>query len=400
MKRLSSAAVLPLTAVLLMAALAAAPGFAQNPSERTVQVAGHGEAKAKPDTVVVSFAVENQADTADACTAQHAAKVRKLVDALKDKTGPALKITTGDFSLTPTTVYSPPAGGKPAPVETPWVLSMGVNVETDSLDDLGQAVDAAIAAGASSRIPMSGFQQVPVEKHQGGSGGAAAPSHAPAFAGPLRYYGAIPMEMKQVAFAQVEIATEGASIAECTRKAGEILHRVEKQAGEKLKGKGRIYPASFNIGRQQGQSPAGYTPPPPPPTPQKQVYQARSTVTAQATELDRLGAIVQAGMTSGASTLNNVTFTLGNDSRARKDAIDKASGDARSKAQEVAKSMGVKLGNVLRITTSATPLPQVIYGGAFGAGFGARAVTTEQALPVMPREVSFTADVSVAYAIE
>jgi len=406
MKALISAAVLFVTASLTI------PALAQNQSERTVEVTGHGDAKAKPDTVVISFAAEDQADTADACTAEHAAKVRKLIDALKAATGAGGKITSGEYSLTPNTVYSAaiqPA--KPEPiVQTPWTLSMGVPIEVDSLEDLGLAVEVAIADGASNRLQGSGFEEVPIaqpkpqQSSSRGLGDAAPTDSTPlgapgVFIGRGSYYGGPPVPTKRVAFATVEIDTEGSSISECTRKANEILHRIQKDLADKLNGKTKMRPEALIIAQKQSQPAPAYVPPPP--QIRKQVLQAHSTITVETSDLDKLGQLVQTGIDSGATRLNNITFTLSSDNEARKEAVDKASADAKRKAEEVAKSMGVKLGKILKISTNATPQPQVIYGQSYAGSFAASSlVHRAESLPVMPREVGFAAEVSVAYAIE
>lgn len=423
MKRsICSAAMLALTALLASAA------FAQNPSARTVEVTGHGEAKAKPDTLVVSFFVENQADTADAATAEHAAKVSKLINSLKEKVGSSAKITTADYSLNPTTVFTSAGPVPTLQVATPgpertegarWTLGMGLDIRSDSLDGLGRAVDAAIAAGASTQISMSGFEDEPIEENPPKGSGAGGDS---VMAAPPRYRGGPPVPMKLVAFIRLGIETQGADVDECMRDANAIRHRIDKEVSTILKGKGGVFPSGLSLVLRQGQPlPSAYgvhmergtvsqpqvgysvlSQPQQQPREQKQVYQAHSSVTTETSEIDKLGIIVQTGMNSGATRLNNITFTLSNDNQARKDAIDKASADARSKAQEVARSMGVKLGNVLKISTNAAPRAQVIYGGMYQGSLAAASVPGREAssLPVMPREVGFSAEVSVSYAIE
>lgn len=394
MKRLVCAVILAALASIANSAVAQ-----PEQSARSVDVTGHGEAKAKPDTVMISFAVENQADTADACTAQHAEKVRKLIDALQGKLGSGAKITTGDYSLNPTTIYAQSARSAPsAAPRTPWRLSMGVSLQSDSFDALGKAVDTAIAAGASNRIQTSGFEEVRIASasQPSGSGGSSFLAPGPAVGSRSREFGGPAPALKQVAFVTVEIDTEGATVDECMHKAGEILNRIRKEVDKNAI---QVGPSSLNLTQQEPQQQTAYVQPPPPA--QKQVFQAHSTITAETTDLDKLGEAVQTGVSSGASRLNNITFTLSNDSAARREAVDKAAAEAKSKAEEVAKSMGVKLGKILKISTNAVPRPQVIYGGAYQGSFSTAQVSAPvQAMPVMPREVGFTADVSVSYAIE
>jgi uncharacterized protein YggE len=102
-----------------------------------------------------------------------------------------------------------------------------------------------------------------------------------------------------------------------------------------------------------------------------------------------------------------VTFSLKEDSAARKEAIEKASADAKSKAETLATSMGVSLGPILRISTSTQPRPYVVYGNQYmqaasiSTMHSAQVASPESAqMPVTPRDVGFSADVNVTYQIE
>jgi len=105
-------------------------------------------------------------------------------------------------------------------------------------------------------------------------------------------------------------------------------------------------------------------------------------------------------MNAGAGRLNQVTFTISEASEARKQAIEKAADDAKDKAAALAKSMGVKLGAILRLTTNAQPRPQVVYGDAFRRASLAAGVAVAAKLPVLPREVGCSADVTAVYQID
>ena len=83
--------------------------------------------------------------------------------------------------------------------------------------------------------------------------------------------------------------------------------------------------------------------------------------------LELLGPSVAAAMKSEDVRLNQVSFSLKDDSAARKEAIEKASADAKSKADTLASSMGVKLKGILRISTNAQFRPYVVYGNQYMA---------------------------------
>ena len=107
-------------------------------------------------------------------------------------------------------------------------------------------------------------------------------------------------------------------------------------------------------------------------------------------------------MKAGAVRLNQVSFSLKDDSAARKEAIEKASADAKSKAETLANSMGVKLKGILRITTNAQMSPYIVYGNQYmsAAAMHRESASIAAPMPVTPRDVGFGADVNVTYQIE
>jgi uncharacterized protein YggE len=155
---------------------------------------------------------------------------------------------------------------------------------------------------------------------------------------------------------------------------------------------------------QQESAMQRYQPPPPPPQPQHKVFDAQVTISAETPKLELLGPSVEVAMKAGAVRLNQVTFSLKDDSAARKEAIEKASADAKSKAETLANSMGVKLKGILRLSTNAQMRPYVVYGNQYMSAMRSSsamvAAPVRAEMPVTPRDVGFGADVNVTYQIE
>src|ERR1700730_12609333 len=121
-----------------------------NPNQRTVDVTGHGDANAKPDAMIISFAIDNQAPTADECTRAHAGKVQKIIDALEDKLGADTKIETSDYSLNPNVTYvNAPAPEPLQPPKASWDFKADLTANSDSLDMMGALIDSAMGARAT-----------------------------------------------------------------------------------------------------------------------------------------------------------------------------------------------------------------------------------------------------------
>src|SRR5580704_1373573 len=104
-----------LSAMPVMLALnAVALAQATGPAPKTIDVTGHGESSAKPDLMMLSFAVTSHSESADECTRNQAEVSRRVVDVLKAKLGDSAKVTTSDFSFSPSIEY----GGMATPTPT------------------------------------------------------------------------------------------------------------------------------------------------------------------------------------------------------------------------------------------------------------------------------------------
>jgi uncharacterized protein len=75
-------------------------------------------------------------------------------------------------------------------------------------------------------------------------------------------------------------------------------------------------------------------------------YEARNSVTVTMSDLNRVGAVIDAAAQAGANNVDSVSFTLRQDRPARAQALTEATLEAVSKAQTIAQALG---GRVLRI---------------------------------------------------
>lgn len=118
----------------------AAPGL------RIIQVDGHGEVRAKPDTAELNVAVETHAATAEQCASLNASLAQKVAEALKSKLGDKGKIETGGYSLYPEYEQRP---GREKPSIIGYRADNSIMVETRDIDIVGQLIDTATGAGAN-----------------------------------------------------------------------------------------------------------------------------------------------------------------------------------------------------------------------------------------------------------
>jgi uncharacterized protein YggE len=142
-------AVLLLLAILagVVGLLYARPATAQAsvgvPGMRQVMVAGHGEAKGRPDTATVQIGVETEATTAKDALAQNTAQAQALQKKLADLGVAAKDIQTSNFGINPT--Y-----GSDGRQVTGYHVTNSVMVTIRNLDQAGALLDEVVQAGANS----------------------------------------------------------------------------------------------------------------------------------------------------------------------------------------------------------------------------------------------------------
>ena len=81
-------------------------------------------------------------------------------------------------------------------------------------------------------------------------------------------------------------------------------------------------------------------------------YTANNSLSVRTTDIDNVGALIDAAFAAGANTLDNVQFTVQDDSEAREQALTKAVEDARRKADVLAAAAGMQVTAIESIVES------------------------------------------------
>lgn len=128
-------------------------------------------------------------------------------------------------------------------------------------------------------------------------------------------------------------------------------------------------------------------------------YTADNRVIVKTKKLDKLGAIIDAATTAGATDISELRFELSEDSNAKQDAIKLAVQNARKKADALAQELGVAVGGPI-ITSESTQdsspvVPYALMNSAAGA-----AKEMAPATPVMPQDVQVIVNVSVSFEMK
>jgi uncharacterized protein YggE len=80
-------------------------------------------------------------------------------------------------------------------------------------------------------------------------------------------------------------------------------------------------------------------------------YQATNRITVEIRDLARTGAVLDAALARGATSVDGPRFSASDPSGARKTALEQAVRKARAEAEAIAAAAGVRLGGVLEIST-------------------------------------------------
>ncbi|MBN9303788.1 MAG: hypothetical protein BGO82_15555 [Devosia sp. 67-54] len=141
-----------LTTALLPVTLAmaiATPAFAAG----TMQMSGHGEVMAKPDTAYVTSGVTSQGATAKAALDANTTDMSALIKVLKDAGIAEADIQTSGFSVNPNYIYSDQRdqnGYQLPPKIAGYTVTNSVTVHVRDLAALGAMLDKEVSVGANT----------------------------------------------------------------------------------------------------------------------------------------------------------------------------------------------------------------------------------------------------------
>ena len=123
-------------------------------------------------------------------------------------------------------------------------------------------------------------------------------------------------------------------------------------------------------------------------------FTVNNTVYITVRDLTKLGSLLNTAVGAGANNINSITFDVADKTTAMAQARQKAMANASTLATELAKTAGVKLGEIQNITYSDNS-PMSYYG--MGGG-GASAPNAS--VPIQPGQTQISVTVSVTYDIK
>jgi hypothetical protein len=124
-------------------------------------------------------------------------------------------------------------------------------------------------------------------------------------------------------------------------------------------------------------------------------YRVVNTISVTMRQLDKVGAILDAVTSAGATRIDGVSFSIADPTPLQSQARASAVKQARSRAEELAKAAGVSLGKVAAINEStAGAVPELAASTAKAIGLGAAET------PISPGELEIRVSVQVNFLIQ
>ena len=122
-------------------------------------------------------------------------------------------------------------------------------------------------------------------------------------------------------------------------------------------------------------------------------YRVRNSLIVRIRELERVGAILDQGITLGANSVSGPSFTVADPKPLEEEARRAAMRDALKKGELYAQAAGVELGPIFRIEESYSRPPQPLQAAAM------RMEAADSAVPIEGGELTFEAQVSVSWLL-
>jgi uncharacterized protein YggE len=118
-------------------------------------------------------------------------------------------------------------------------------------------------------------------------------------------------------------------------------------------------------------------------------------VTVEVREIEKVGAVIEEGLSAGANHFHGLRWALRDEQQARLNALKTAAHKAREKAAALSEALNVKLGRLVNVTEGSQvvhPTPRV------GRAMGAMEVAGGE-VPISSGEMKVEATVTLVYEI-
>ncbi len=120
-------------------------------------------------------------------------------------------------------------------------------------------------------------------------------------------------------------------------------------------------------------------------------YEATNLIRLTVRNLQQVGPVVDAAVKAGANVVQDISFSLANETAVQAEVLTKAVEDGKSKAAVIAKALDVKLGPLLNANEVSAPIVTPVFARAEMTGGGGT--------PVSPGQIEVRATINLVFAI-
>lgn len=128
-------------------------------------------------------------------------------------------------------------------------------------------------------------------------------------------------------------------------------------------------------------------------------YKVKNTVRVTVRDIKKVSDVADAGTDAGANSVQGVSFGVDNNEELNRQALSAAVENARKKAESVAKTLGVKVGEPVAITDTPNNDYSAYWGGSNYA-YEARVLGNVAKTSLSPGQIEITQDVQVTFAVK
>lgn len=124
-------------------------------------------------------------------------------------------------------------------------------------------------------------------------------------------------------------------------------------------------------------------------------YRVSTTVTATVRDTQNVAELISQAVAAGANIVNYIQFDLADRSALEAEARDSAVADARARADQLAATLGLTVGEPIRVVEGSDQYAQPMYSGGAGGG-----MVAASAPPVSGGSLSVSMAVTITYAVQ
>ena len=128
-------------------------------------------------------------------------------------------------------------------------------------------------------------------------------------------------------------------------------------------------------------------------------YEAQHVLKVTTTDLEEIGELIDSAVAAGANSIQDIQFTLSESAEKKfnKEALEKASGNAKDKADAIADSLDVKIVKLSRVSESSVGYASYRYDYPMMAMAEDEAMAGGAPTPISPEKVTVRASVTLIY---